>query len=226
MGIPIGPGPYFWLYEYVPGFSGLRVPARLAMLVVLSLSVLAGYGARALERRGRAAAWLLAALGLAALLESAAVPMGLNARAPSDGHAPVHRVMPGDLAPPIYEYIRALPAEAVLVEFPFGVIAYELRHMFYSTRHWRPLLNGYSGYFPATYQQRQHAFRHIRDMPDFAWALLAESGATHAIVHEGAYSQNERGDVSRWLSERGARPVVTVGLARLFELPPADLRNP
>ena len=33
------------LYDYVPGFNGVRVPARYAMIAGLFLAVLAGYGA-------------------------------------------------------------------------------------------------------------------------------------------------------------------------------------
>ena len=43
-------GLYQLLYEYVPGFDGLRVPARFAMIAVLMLAVLGGYGAAALSR--------------------------------------------------------------------------------------------------------------------------------------------------------------------------------
>ena len=46
-----GDGLYWWFYQHVPGFDGLRVPARMGMLVVLFLAVLGGYGARAIERR-------------------------------------------------------------------------------------------------------------------------------------------------------------------------------
>jgi hypothetical protein len=43
-------GVYTWLYRNVPGFDGLRVPARMGMIVALCLAVLGGYGARAIER--------------------------------------------------------------------------------------------------------------------------------------------------------------------------------
>jgi len=43
-------GLYQLLYEYVPGFDGLRVPARFNMIAVLMLAVLGGYGAAALTR--------------------------------------------------------------------------------------------------------------------------------------------------------------------------------
>src|SRR5262249_9011251 len=37
--------PYEWLMAIVPGFDGLRVPSRFAVLVFLSLAMLAGHGA-------------------------------------------------------------------------------------------------------------------------------------------------------------------------------------
>ena len=40
-----GDGLYWWFYQYVPGFDGLRVPARMGMLFALFLAVLGGYGA-------------------------------------------------------------------------------------------------------------------------------------------------------------------------------------
>ena len=43
-------GPYQLLFDYVPGFDGVRVPARFAMIVAFALAVLAGYGAAALSR--------------------------------------------------------------------------------------------------------------------------------------------------------------------------------
>ncbi len=42
-----GFGLYGLLYEYVPGFNGVRVPARYAMIAGLFLAILAGYGASA-----------------------------------------------------------------------------------------------------------------------------------------------------------------------------------
>ena len=38
-------GPYAWLVRIVPGMDGLRVPARLAVIVLMALSVLAAIGA-------------------------------------------------------------------------------------------------------------------------------------------------------------------------------------
>src|SRR5262249_17731942 len=43
MGLGGGPA-YGWLFDHVPGFNGLRVPARFASVVVVGLSVAAGAG--------------------------------------------------------------------------------------------------------------------------------------------------------------------------------------
>ncbi|MCP4407393.1 MAG: hypothetical protein GY807_06455, partial [Gammaproteobacteria bacterium] len=36
--------PYFWLYENIPAFQGIRVPGRYGILAVLGLAGLAGWG--------------------------------------------------------------------------------------------------------------------------------------------------------------------------------------
>ncbi len=70
-------GPYLFLFEHVPGFDGLRVPARLAMLVCFGLAVLAGYGLVAIERTRRMTRWAVA-IGLAILAETAVAPLPLD----------------------------------------------------------------------------------------------------------------------------------------------------
>jgi len=45
--------PYRWLYEFLPGWQGIRVPGRLHTLTTLCLALLAGAGAAALAMRVR-----------------------------------------------------------------------------------------------------------------------------------------------------------------------------
>src|SRR5262245_17461278 len=49
LGRPLMDGPYAILYAWLPGFDGLRVPARFAMLAALFLALLAGFGAAELR---------------------------------------------------------------------------------------------------------------------------------------------------------------------------------
>ena len=71
-------GPYHFFYWYVPGFDGLRVPARFAMLVMLFLSIAAGLGAAAIERRLRRGGAIAVVLGALAVAEAFAAPIVIN----------------------------------------------------------------------------------------------------------------------------------------------------
>ena len=132
------PSLYRPAYLFVPGFDGLRVPARFAMLLALSMAVLAGWGARALlaVRRGPA---LVAALAAAMVIESTAAPMQLDRAIRDHGYAPPpDRVYVGADTPAMYLAVRALPADATLIEFPFGLKGWELQYVFYQRAHRHP----------------------------------------------------------------------------------------
>ena len=213
-------GPYALLYSHVPGFDGLRVPARYATNVTLFLAIAAGFGAAVIERRFRRRGAVAAILALLVLSESFAAPIIMNGSSAEGGYAaPPPRVHTGDQIPSVYRFLRSLPAPGtVVVEFPFGEWGYEVRYMFYATNHWHPLLNGYSGTFPLSYSLRGALLRHPLDSPDLAWQRLLEDGATHAVVHEGLYKNDEGRAIGMWLVERGARLVSETDGDRVFQL--------
>ena len=68
---------YSLFYDFVPGFDGLRVPARFAMVVVLGLAALAGCGAAAIARR-RGGTVVIALAVAVMVAESWAAPIALN----------------------------------------------------------------------------------------------------------------------------------------------------
>ncbi len=215
-----GDGPYGWLYSHVPGFDGLRVPARMAMIVALFLSVVAGYGCAGIERRFRRGGAVVLVAGLIFLAESTAAPIELNGTwQPGGLKRPEPMLRTGDSVPAVYTFVRSLPSDAVLVELPFGDEQYDMRYMLYSARHWRPLVNGYSGAFPTSFIANKAALGRVLQDPELAWKQLGRSGATHAIVHESAFENQDGASVSRWLAARGARLLVTIDADRVFELP-------
>ena len=213
-------GPYSFFYWHVPGFDGLRVPARYAMLVVLFLAIAAGCGAAAIERRHRLGGAMALAVGGLAVVEAFAAPITLNGTAEETRYAtPPARVYTGEDVPAVYRYLKTLPAPGtVIVEFPLGEPAYEVRYVFYSIAHWHPLLNGYSGHFPLSYNLIATHLRHPLDYPDGSWETLMKSGATHAIVHGQYYRDDEGEKIGRWLTERGAKPVAEFDGDRVFAL--------
>jgi hypothetical protein len=146
------PMPYLLLYELVPGFSNLRVPARMWAIVMLCVAVLAAFGLRLLlERlRGRRATLALAAVSLFALLEFAPA-------LPKQGYAVEN---PPEL-PPAYTYLAEnAPEETVVAEFPFASRNDPFREtprMYRSAYGWWNLVNGYASYFPENYSERGKA---------------------------------------------------------------------
>ena len=133
-------GPNAGLYTVlfkIPMFSFLRAPVRLGIVVVLCLSVLAGFALRRLlEAAGTRRQWLAGALTVAALAELTLVPFQWD------------RAL---VTPSAYQALAGMP-RAPLAEFPFygGRVAWHLhtQYMVFSTSHWLPLLNGYSDHTP------------------------------------------------------------------------------
>jgi hypothetical protein len=69
---------------------------------------------------------------------------------------------------------------AVVVELPFPEperVDRNARAVLASTRHWGRMLNGYSGFTPASYVEHARALREFPD--ERAWALLRARGVTH-----------------------------------------------
>jgi hypothetical protein len=204
-----GFGLYGVLYDYVPGFRGVRVPARYAMIAGLFLAVVAGYGAAELlnwkRKAGRA---LLAAAGVLALAEGAAIPLDINHAWSVNEAMPPSRVFTAAGAPPVYARLKTLAAGSAITEFPFGDAAWEIRFVYYSTMHWKPITNGYSGSFPPGYQVRQARLQNVTKDPEASWKSLIDSGSTHAIVHPSAFAKPEdAATIEGWLDGHGAKRV-------------------
>jgi hypothetical protein len=131
--------PYEWLI-HLPGFDGLRVPVRFAMLMALGLSIAGGIGL----------AMMMPASQLRRALLVAGVCGGLAADGaiePLTGSPPPGRVDLPDA-----------PSAAVL-ELPPDDAVVNVGAMFRSMTHRRPLVNGYSGHVPPHYDILGQALR-------------------------------------------------------------------
>jgi hypothetical protein len=222
-------GPYDFFYRSVPGFDGLRVPARYGMIVALGLSVLAACGLTAgidawrAKRRGGAGAdpRMVAAVVCTCLVAAegfgAPIPINQNGadyKRPGLAPLPLLQVE----APPVYDFIRSLPPASVIIELPLGEPAFDLRYMFYSRRHWRPIVNGYSGGQPTDYALLDMTLQDFATRPETAWTVLRGSGATHVVVHESYYAAGLGARASDWLRANGAREITVVQNDRVFQL--------
>ncbi|MBN2370494.1 MAG: hypothetical protein JXO72_08400 [Vicinamibacteria bacterium] len=227
-GVAFGGGPYAWLYDFVPGFDGLRVPARFAWVSFLFLVILAGHGSARLMRRfpgGCRTALITTTLGFLILFESFAAPLPMNL----PYWTGIRRMLPrrletGPHPAGVYRAVAALPADSVLAELPFGEAASDLRYMYSSTFHWRKLLNGFSGALPPRYPKLAADLSGALRDPNRAWHALECSPATHVVVHEGFWGIRRKGRrLTRWLIENGCVIVAREGDDALLALP---RRNP
>jgi hypothetical protein len=214
------PGLYTVLYQYVPGFTALRVPARYASLVFLFLGIAAASGIAAIEWRSRRLAQIVALGAMLVFLKySVPSPLTLNLELPSPvlaNPAPAY-LTPRNALPAIYQAVDSLRAGAILAELPFGDPWYDLRYMYYSALHRRRLLNGYSGLFPPSYLARQRVL--ARPLLDPEASAQAIGGATHVVVHRAAWTDDTGPRVTAWLEQFGATLIAEGDGAALYELP-------
>ena len=213
-------GLYQVFFTFVPGFDGVRVPARYGMIVSLGLAALAATGLAAIGRRRQQYAGAIA--GVLIVLEAVAVPIPINQNSTEysqPGLAPLPpSAATGDNAPAVYRFIAQLPPSSVVVELPLGEQKFDVRYMFYSTLHWKRLVNGYSGGAPLGYEFLREAVNDVAARPDRAWKAIVDSTATHAVVHEGSYVGERGRHFGDFLRAHGAREVAVFGTDRVFQL--------
>ncbi|HTV01164.1 MAG TPA: 6-pyruvoyl-tetrahydropterin synthase-related protein [Luteitalea sp.] len=220
------PSLYAAVYHAVPGADALRVPPRIAMVTALALAVLGGLAAAELLRRrgGHAATALLAA---AFVVESWPAPVPTNLRIDPSPLTPFTDAVPSRPADdPLARAIAGLPADAVIVDLPFGSVPYEVWWQYLSIGHWRARVNGYSGDFPPGFLALDALLARLpgtllggSDGAE-ALAVLREHGVTHVVLHTAAWpSPSEPDAVRAWLTRTGASRATSVSGTEIWHLP-------
>ena len=165
--------PYTWL-TILPGFSGLRAPARFAMLACLSLSIAAALAFRRVASSRMPWSTIFAGVLIAAVaVDGWTVPVPL-------------RATPGRLELPEVN-------DAVVIELPVADSRVNTAAMYRSMLHGRPLLNGYSGHTPPHFRILEAAM--TREDPSAL--LFFARGRPLIIVVNGRSDEN--GDALRFV---------------------------
>jgi F5/8 type C domain len=172
--------PYSWLMV-LPGYDAIRVPARFAMLAALCLSVSAGLAFARLTLRMR---WVFAMPLTAVVVAGVLLDSWI-------------RTMPVPTLPPRLHVLETLPADTAVAELPLGYSGDDVLAMYRGMYHGRPLVNGYSGFFPRSYDVLTRGLAtHDPEMFD---AIAAWGPVAVAI-------DSRHDDGGQWTKQLAARP--------------------
>jgi hypothetical protein len=198
-------GLYSIAYATFPFFSLMRAPARIGLLVMLGLSVLAGIGVAAICRNRR---WpvIAAAAALAGLVEVTPVPVRFR---PVPPHSTVYDTL-------------ALVPDGAVVEMPFFWLSRDFhRHTYYmrmSTLHWKPLVNGYSDHTPRDFAEMALPVHWFPTRESFA--VLRRYSPRYVVFHLNFYDRVSRAEVLERIEQFRdyLRPLASDDDHRLYEI--------
>lgn len=227
------PLPYAALYELVPPIRNIRGVGRFGLLTAIALPLLAAFGFSSIwslirERLGSRAvvAGVACTAVLIALLSVELWTSVGTADVPDRDTMAVYEWLADQPSGPVFE----LPANGILVPYtapPQGLFQ-PIQYMYGSTRHWNPVIAGYSGYIPDGHLQLLSQFHdptagtQSSSVTEMSVGLLQDLGVRWVVIHrfEGFDWQG---------AERAAnslpqlRRVADVGISIVYELSPAGL---
>lgn len=206
------PGP-FALFRMLPGGPLLRTPSRLGILAVLAIDMLAALAWTRLtaRRTSLARSVALAAAACVAILE--AWPAGIGG---------VFREAPR--APAATEWLATAPRGPVL-ELPWLHPEDAALYVYWSTRHWQPLVNGFASFEPPG--NFGLGLLGQRWPSDYSARVFREHGIRYVVIH---VDRIKAGQQARVLGSARLPPDVrlaaTLGTDRVYEIHAARQASP
>jgi hypothetical protein len=153
-----------FLFDAVPGFRGIRVPARWAEIAYIGLAMLIAVATAFIARRQR---WIAAVIPLLFLVELRAAPIRWF-RVPLE-------------VPDVYRWLDTQKGSAV-VELPIDIAGSEYLYTYRAVSHHRNLVNGASGVVPRQWVRFSERFKSFPIADDFT-DELRRIGCDFVIVH-------------------------------------------
>jgi hypothetical protein len=197
---------YGVFHSSVPFASGVRAASRFGVLWLTGVAILAAFGTAALGLRWPRASAAVATAALALV----------NAEA---FRGPVPFVPAAPLSP-VYDRLAALP-DGVVAEMPFWWAPTDVPrnadYMLGATRHWKPLLNGYSGFTPASYRRHADSLWYF-PFRAASFDVLREADVRYVVLHLDGYGSQRR-EALALIDESGRlRMLDRTGDAVLYEV--------
>jgi hypothetical protein len=148
----------------------IRGVVRFGQIVLAAVAIVAGFGLASLVTRfrGRAMATVAVLLVVAANVEALRAPFGY---------------VRYEGISKLYDVLRTAGDDTVVVSMPFYPTAsfhFNTTFMLGSTRFWKPIVNGYSGFKPPSLYENVEELQGFPD--DRSMSRLARLGVTHVVV--------------------------------------------
>lgn len=176
--------PYGFLYRHVPGFQGLRVPARITVLFLIGLAVFAGWGLTWLLERARQ--WK------GGLQHAVGVAVALLLIFEYQSYSLARILPPAPPIPPVYQWLATQPGDFGVLELPIHEdITRESMRMYYSTAHFKDLANGFSGWWPNDYWVLVGRMRYFPTSGILRF-LERDVPVSLILIHYDEYSERQR----------------------------------
>jgi len=198
--------PSFVFYKIVPMF---RAYVRWAIIVMLSVSVLAGFGLLYLVsslKQNRAKAALIAAFTIFSLWEF--------------WSNPGEHVIDLSRTPLVYDWLSEQPGDFVIAEYPLDTGGANETYKFYQIRHKKKIINGtLPGTLANTFARKMTRLAEPETI-----LLLRRMGVKYVVVHPAEYENTgimeELEALSNIRKSRELRSVKTCSEAEVYEIAP------
>lgn len=173
------PLPYALFYFLIPGFKGLRNSSRWEMLAVFALSVLIGLVLTKLLHKKKNSVRIVICFLLCFFVLLEFSPYTFK------------KVLVKNEFPSVYAFIQQLPKGTSIIELP--IYNWNMPHagneffrMYYSTLHFKPMVNGASGFSPIPWQKQTYTF--ATSFPNKETIeYLKRIGVDYIVIHKTEY---------------------------------------
>lgn len=163
------PMPYYIIYHLLPQIRFMRAVARFATVAYLMLGILSAFGFLDLVKNKQKRITYFLFLIFCAVILIDYYPFSR-----------VEKYVDVSKTPEIYTHIRNNDSVKAIVEMPIDVnTSIATGSVYYAGIHFKPMLNGYSGYEPETYGQYKKVL--TNDLNGEGYRLLKEIGITHLV---------------------------------------------
>lgn len=180
-----GKGPYALLYKYLFFFKGIRVPERFGIMTMLAVSVLAGYGvvrvSKLLKRRGQIILFFIVSGLLVYEYICIPLPSVHISREPAE----------------VYKWLAEDQGDYGILEYPLETQQQNKYYMYWSTFHWKKLVNGSSGFNPPIISRMRVLTRDKKTFPNkmLLRAIKSSIPVKYLILHLESFSEADRENI-------------------------------